>query len=431
MNGVSRRRFLQLAAGVGAVSSVPGLRAAALARPGTDAESACREGEWLAGDFHVHTTHSHDVWGGPDDDNTDTPEEMYTLGWTPAEQLRNAELRGLHFVALTDHNRIATLDDPGYSSGAPGLIRVHGYEHSMRYGHAGVFIPDPAALRAAFVELKTAESNGGLDRFLEIVHAAGGVAVINHPQDHGTWEAPPAISTGFDAIEAWNSSWLQRDNVTPRVYTNNYLAAQWWEQEFLTRGRKGITGGSDNHWRATTAVQGVGQPTTWVFAKNCSAAAIVEGVQAGRTFVSSQPPAFGGARLFLTAAEDWRNGKDKAVMPGGSVRPLGSIAVAVTVEGGAGQRLRLISTGGVVRDEAVTSPIATHTFNVVLPQGGWLRAELYADPGYAMSAITSAVYADPTETAPDFARKDPTATTALSYASPLDVLPRHTEELPF
>ena len=37
-------------------------------------------GEWLAGDLHVHTTYSHDSYGGPSDDNTG-PEEAYILGW--------------------------------------------------------------------------------------------------------------------------------------------------------------------------------------------------------------------------------------------------------------------------------------------------------------------------------------------------------------
>ena len=419
---LSRRRFLQLAAGVGAVSVVPGLRWQADADPVS--------GEWLAGDFHVHTTWSHDVWGGPDDDNTDFPAEAYTLGWTPAEQIRNAELRGLHFVALTDHNRIRILDDPGYTSSA--LTLVPGYEHSLSYGHAGVFIPDPAALRAVFNEtLARADGSGhgfgepgGLDRFLDAVHAAGGAAVINHPADHGTWKGPVAESHGFDAVEAWNSSWLQRHNVTPEVYTDNYLAAQWWEQNFLGgERRKGVTGGSDNHWRSTTAVQGVGQPTTWVYAADRSAAAIVEGVKAGRTFVSSQPPAFNGARLRVSVSEDWAGGTAGSVVPGGVVRALGPLHVHVDIDNGARHRLRIIASGRVVADVPVSTPATSRQFTVVLDKGGWLRAELYADPGYAMACLTSAVYADAVETAPLAAQRPPTTGPLVSYASPLDVIP--------
>jgi predicted metal-dependent phosphoesterase TrpH len=431
---LSRRRFLQVAAGAGAFTVVPGLRIAASALG--DNTGTPLNGEWLAGDFHVHTTWSHDVWGGPDDDNTDTPAETYTFGWTPAEQIRNAELRGLNFVALTDHNRVRILDDPGWKSDS--LVLVPGYEHSLAYGHAGVFVPDPEDLRGVFFGALARSDDhtfnfgedGGLSRFVDAIHAAGGVAVINHPADHSTWKAPTAISTGFDAVEAWNSSWLQRDNVTPQVYSNDYLAAQFWEREFLKNGhRKGVTGGSDNHWRSTTAVQGVGQPTTWVYARNRSAHAVVEGVRAGRTFVSAQPPAFGGARAYLSAAEDFAGAQDRPVIPGGSVRALAPASVTVRVENAPGHRVRLIASGGVVRDDAVTSPIETHVFrNVVLAEGGWLRAEVYADPGFAMAALTSPIYAGPPAPTPQ--QRPVTTTTPLSYASPLDVLPRHTEELP-
>jgi predicted metal-dependent phosphoesterase TrpH len=424
---VSRRRFLQLAAGVGAVSVLPGLRFQAFA-DGLGLQPA--DGEWLAGDFHVHTTWSHDVWGGPDDDNTEFPAESYTLGWTPAEQIRNAEIRGLHFVALTDHNRIKILDDPGYTSSS--LTLVPGYEHSLSYGHAGVFIPDSAALRAVFNETLARGDGSGhgfgspeeLARFLDAIHSAGGVAVINHPADHGTWEGPIEASHGFDAVEAWNSSWLQRHNVTPEVYTDNYLAAQWWEDNFLGGDRrKGVTGGSDNHWRSTTAVQGVGQPTTWVFAADRSAAAIVEGVRAGRTFVSAQPPAFNGARVKLAVSEDWAGGQPGAALPGGVVRALGPLHVHADIENGAGLRLRLIAGGQTVADVPVSSPATSHQFSVVLDKGSWLRAELYADPGYAMACLTSAVYSHATDTAPLTAQRPPTTGPSVSYASPLDVIP--------
>lgn len=416
---LTRRRFLQLTAGVGAVGALPGLRRAAFSFQG--------QGEWLAGDFHVHTTWSHDVWGGPDDDNSTLEDDGYTYGWTPAEQIRNAELRGLDFVALTDHNRIRSVFDPGWTSNR--LVLVPGYEHSLSAGHAGVFVPDRDALADLFAF--TAEGDdrqkgfgdpGGLQAFVDAIHQAGGVAVINHPAAP-QWKGDIAASQPFDAVEIWNTSWLSRTNTTRLVEANNHLATQFWEGHFLGGDRrKGITGGSDNHWRSTVAVQGVGQPTTWVYARNRSADAVIEAVRAGRTFVSAQPPAFSGPRLFLTAAEDWPHGHDTPAMPGGIVRPLGNLTVTLRIEAGSGNRVRLISTGQVVADEAVVGPIASFTFSrVVLPQGGWLRAELYADPGYAMAASTSPIYADALEAAPDPVRKEPTRGPAVSYGSPLDI----------
>src|SRR5207245_4425551 len=109
------------------------------------------------------------------------------------------------------------------------------------------------------------------------------------------------------------------------------------------------------------------------------AAAVIEGVQRGRTTVSQNPMLLGGARLRITAVEDW--GAARAAMVGGAMRWDGPLHLDVQVENGAGNRLRLVSTGHVVSDQLVTSPLATHHAHVVLPEHGWVRAELYTDPG--------------------------------------------------
>src|SRR3954451_12471269 len=142
--GVTRRRFLQLAAGVGAVSAVPALRAQAMADD-RDGSPDLPAGEWLGGGFHCHTIYSHDVWSGPGDDNTG-PEDFYTLGWTPGEQITIATTRALDFLAITDHNRLDALHDVGYTS--KQLVLVPGYEHSLSGGHAGVFVPSVSQLPA-------------------------------------------------------------------------------------------------------------------------------------------------------------------------------------------------------------------------------------------------------------------------------------------
>ena len=51
-------------------------------------------GVWLAGDLHVHTTYSHDSYGGPTDDNTG-PADAYTLGYSVREEFLLARTRGL------------------------------------------------------------------------------------------------------------------------------------------------------------------------------------------------------------------------------------------------------------------------------------------------------------------------------------------------
>ncbi|MDT7618464.1 MAG: hypothetical protein QOF00_5911 [Pseudonocardiales bacterium] len=409
---LTRRRFLQVTAGVGAVVAIPGLRSAARA-----VVPAPTGGVWLAGDFHVHTTYSHDVWSGPGDDNT-TEEDFYTLGWTPAEQIQIAETRGLDFVALTDHSRTDALRDPGYTSDK--LILVPGYEHSLSGGHAGVFVRStsdlPDQLRdddgsTGFV------GEDGLQRFLDRVHALQGVTVLNHPTSDGAfWNRPAGLDTrslGFDAVEAWNGRWQQRAETVPFSYSDNYKAVPWWEDNFLRDGHRhlGITGGSDNHWRSVTAVAGVGQPTTWVYAADRSPAAIIDAVRNGRTFVSAEPPLHQGPKLFLTADD---------AMVGGEIPPLGASTVRVTVEGGSGQRVRLISTGNVVAEWLVVGPSSQHETSVVLPEGGWLRAELLVEPGFLVTAVTSPIFAG---AIPAPLAVAPTPGVPVTYTTPPITLP--------
>lgn len=409
-----RRRFLQYAAGTGAWWLFPGLRATAWGSPSP-------KGEWLAGDFHCHTVLSHDVWGGPGDDNTDF-EDAFTFGWTAGEQIAIAESRGLDFLAVTDHDRVDALHLPEYSSETVAL--VPGYEHSLSGGHAGVFVESVDLLPDIIRDVdgsKSFEGDAGLLRFLEGVRAREGTAVLNHPfygnRDEGealAWGYDIEASLGFDAVEVWNIGWPARHDVIPFADSDNYLSLPWWEREFASRREASAVGGSDNHWRSTTAVQGVGQPTTWVFARDRSAAAVLEGVRQGRTFIAAEPPALNGARLFLSATELWNNGHD--AMVGDHVRAGGPIGVNVHVENGQGNILRLVSTGTVVKEEPVLSPVSDHAFEVVLPEGGWLRAELYAERGYWMTALTSPIYA--TGNAPGGVRSEPTSGTRLTYGHP-------------
>ena len=83
---LTRRDFLRSTAMVGAsVALLPKFARAA---------EPAGSGAWLNGDLHCHTVYSWDVWGGPGDDNTG-PDQAYTLGWKPGEQIAIAETRGL------------------------------------------------------------------------------------------------------------------------------------------------------------------------------------------------------------------------------------------------------------------------------------------------------------------------------------------------
>jgi hypothetical protein len=415
---ISRRRFLELSAGTGLAAALPVLRPASVfALPPKPAT-----GQWLAGDWHCHTILSHDVWSGPGDDNT-SEEEFYTFGWTAGEQIAIAESRSLDFLAVTDHDRIDALHLPEYTSSR--LVLIPGYEHSLSGGHAGVFVPDKSLLTDIIRDTdgsKNFDGDDALLRFLQGVHDRNGLAVLNHPfygnSDQGealAWGYGIEASMGFDAVEVWNIGWPARHDTIPFADSDNYLSLPWWEQKFASRREAAAVGGSDNHWRSTTALQGVGQPTTWVFAADRSPQAILDGVRAGRTFIAAEPPAMAGAKLFLEAREEWKNGDE--AMVGDEVRAEGPLDVTVRVENGSGSVVRVVSTGTAVAEEPVLTPSSEHRFKVVLPDGGWLRAELYLERGHWMTALTSPIFAR--GKAPGNAREDPSEGRAVAYGHPL------------
>jgi hypothetical protein len=415
-SGLTRRQLLRATAGVGAVVAMAGTVPAWAGR-GPDEEQVT----WLAGDLHVHTVLSHDVWGGPGDDNTG-PDQAYTYGWTAGEQIAIAESRGLDFLALTDHNRTDALRLPEYRSDR--LTLLPGYEHSLAGGHAGVFMPDVALLADILHDSSGGTGfadSAGLTDFVSQVHAAGGITVLNHPfYKRGSATAPPtwtydvATSLGVDALEVWNSVWFNRSEITPQVAYDDPAALPWWEGQFLPRRQLPMVGGSDNHWRILTGIAGVGQPTTWVQAADRSVTAVFDAIRAGRTTVSSQPPALGGARIEPTVIEDWPHGLTSGV--GGAVRAGGPLVVRTRVVNGPGLMLRLISTGQVITSDPVVGADTVVEQHVVLPAGGWLRLELLGTPGAGMVALSSPVYAG--ESAPTAVRQDPSTGPAASYNLP-------------
>jgi len=330
--------------------------ALALAAPATAAE-----GEWLAGDLHVHTTYSHDSYGGPGDENTG-PEELYTLGWSVADQFLHASTRGLDYLAITDHQDVRSQSDTGF--GGRGVIPIPGYENSLD-GHAQM-------LGATRIYENGDESAGAVQALAEALRADGGAFQVNHPAE-GSTDFPHDRDWSYlydvqpDTVEVWNISRLWQPPLPSG--SSNDDAVRYWEG-WLDRGAKvAATGGSDNHWRSTFALQGVGQPTTWVFARERTTAGVLEGIRAGRTFISHQPPALAGPRLFL---------EGESAMVGDEVAP--DTPLRVRVQNGAGMFLRLVTTGGDFLGEPVlvTGPSFTHEFAAPGAAPSWVRAELFA-----------------------------------------------------
>src|SRR3954452_23186830 len=128
---LTRRKFIaQSAAAAGAIAGghlfgpfANAVGRAALPSPG---------GIWLPGDLHTHSVYSHDVYGGPTDDNTG-PDEAYTLGLPVAGKFAEGAERGLRFMAVSDHNDVRSV--PELAGAAGRLVAIPAYEHSIK-GHA-------------------------------------------------------------------------------------------------------------------------------------------------------------------------------------------------------------------------------------------------------------------------------------------------------
>ena len=347
---------------------------------------------WYAGDLHVHTTYSHDSWDPIADDEDSEP---YTLGHSVDNQFRVASARGLDFLLISDHNDIRAHTDPGF--GAHGVLGLRGYENSLS-GHAqmigatscyspdGPFAPEDGLGGVTGCNGWPDKTAARVRAMADHLRADGGAFQINHPSSdlddpihYRDWGMGHDVVP--DSVEVWNiqSFWQ------PPLFSSNSLddAIEFWEG-FLNEGeRVAATGGSDNHWVSTTAVQGVGQPTTWVYADDRSEGAIVDAIRAGRTTISWQPPALGGPRLELVADGDGDGTFESMIgdeVPAGSRVRLGVVGAAP------GALLEIITNLGRV---VVSDPVEVGPEMTLAPGTTWVRAELFL-PDHADTAIGEA-----------------------------------------
>lgn len=371
-----RRRYaaaaLSTAVLAGLLIGVPTAVAGARSQPAAPANS----GAWLAGDFHVHTTYSHDSYGGPHDDNTDPLEDppesfadLITAGHPVLSQFAVAASRGLDFTAITDHNDVRSQSDSGWGRADDlGIIAVPGYENSLD-GHAQM-------LGATKLYDNGDNSATAVGAISEELRSDGGIFQINHPTD-GEGRYPDNMGWGYgfdvvpDTVEVWNITRLWQK---PMPSSNSADDATVYWQEWLDRGyHVAATGGSDTHWLTTTAAQGVGQPTTWVYASENSAQGILEGLRQGRTFISHQPPAYGGPQIFLEADADGDGTYESMV---GDTVPT-ETPLRARVVGAPGSMLRVVTNGGAEAFDPVPVTSTSFTHDFALPAGTWVRAEAF------------------------------------------------------
>jgi hypothetical protein len=371
----TRRRFLAQSASAGVAIAAGGV----IPYGSAVGRSAAR-GVWLPGDLHTHSTYSHDVYGGPTDDNTG-PDEAYTLGLPVAGKFAEGRERGLRFMAVSDHNDVRSVPELGGASG--GLVAIPAYEHSLE-GHAQML---------GATEVYDAGDQGAdvVNAMAASLRAAGGVFQANHPAYRVALDADfhPCSNAGCadcrainwtygfdvrpDTIEVWNPSVARSD-----------VSELYWEC-WLDRGERiGGTGGSDSHWLSLHEIAGPGQPTTWVYARETSAAGVLEALREGRTTISGQPPELGGAQVLLSAPREGMIGDTVAPGTRMSVTAPGLTVPAV---------VRIRSNGHQILEREL-DPGAQLDFRAP-HEAGWLRAILLARAKSPVSTTTDVGDATP------------------------------------
>ena len=231
---------------------------------------------WYKGDLHCHSTHS----------DGDSPVK---------DVIASAEFRGLDFFVITDHDGNMSGSpsqwyDPDYHSDK--MIMLYGVEWTTGQGHANVWASNPFDYEALWQANRARDAQAGIDA----AHEQGALFSINHPSAYPccVWEYENLV--GFDSIEVWNALY--------RIPNYNFISTHiFWDEHLLAGRRVTGLGGSDTHQLKglVSFYLKLGEPTTWVYAEQASAEAVLSGIKAGRVSISDEP---GGVRLDFTADTD-------------------------------------------------------------------------------------------------------------------------------
>jgi hypothetical protein len=225
---------------------------------------------WFRGDFHMHTAHSDGSC--PSETGKPVPCPLFLT-------LEDAARRRLDFIAVTDHNTTSQYEDEReLQAYFDKLLLIPGRELTTFYGHANEW----GSTR--FIDYRVGSASvPDMNTMFRDARAAGAIVSINHPESPtgeicmGCGWTPPtpldmSLATSVEVINGGGRP-----------------ATHFWEQQLEKGYRLTAVGGSDNHhadWPPDKAGS-VGYPTTVVYARDLSVAAILDGIRSGRVFIDA------------------------------------------------------------------------------------------------------------------------------------------------
>ncbi|MGD0152528.1 MAG: CehA/McbA family metallohydrolase [Thermacetogeniaceae bacterium] len=328
---------------------------------------------WYRGDLHVHSEES---------DGTLEVRDLMHL----------AIIRGLDFLAITDHN-VHTAWQQLATELSEFCLPLTGIELSTYQGHGNALgVRD-------WVDWRLGLGDYGVNEMIRRVQELGGIFSINHPRTgklpigHACWRAEDVDYNLVDAIEVWNAP----------VFSNgtgaNQESRRFWDQ-LLNQGYR-ITGigGSDAHY-TDGSHQPLGVPLTYVYALSLSQAEIISGIRKGNVFMTVGP------KIYFTATSQ---SGTKAIV--GESLALSQcreqVWLHINIKGAPlGSELRLLKNGTPCLSEKISDTgllsIAWSDDEALGAAGSqtWYRVELYAStkesaPGDdGLLAITNPIYVD-------------------------------------
>lgn len=198
---------------------------------------------WLKGNLHTHTTLSD--------------------GKLPPEETIQACLRrGYDYVALTDHDTIASVTRGHF----PSIIVLSGVEHSAQQHILRVNV------------LSTLPHDLSYQSVIDLTLQAGGLVILNHPnwgQNYDHWRDSQLFALErYHGIEVYN-------NVVEYLEGSAYALDRW--DKLLSKGRR-VWGYANEDTHRTFQI---GSAWNMVNVRERSQEALLKGLQAGRFYAST------------------------------------------------------------------------------------------------------------------------------------------------